>query len=207
MMEQEKRMADNYEVYHALPIGRVEVILGIDMTNTDKPYLVCYCDQNNLFGLDQYYGAEGYADYLVAMQEFTKLLQWEVEKLQTERSAVVEPMPYIQPAQCLPIKSEDDLIGRIVVVRPDRLRPEFRTADNQLVWVTGGFGASGNSRGRAVYAETLYTGDEYRYNREGLMGFLKPEHTPAWAVEKLAQRQVEQAQTKPRPRGERGESR
>lgn len=201
-MEQEKRMAGEYEVYQALPIGRVEVIMGIDMTNTEKPYQVCYCLQNNLFGIDQFYGAEGYADYVDAMREFTKLLQWEIEKLQTERSAITEPMPPIQLSQCMPIKSDDDLNGRIVVTRLEWLRPEFRTADNQLIWVTGGFGASGNSRGRAVYAETLYSGDEYRYNREDLMGFLKPEHTPAWAAEKLAQRQVEQAPSKSRPRGE-----
>lgn len=88
------------------------------------------------------------------------------------------------------------------MIRQEWLRPEFRTSDNQLVWVTGGFGVSGNSRGRAVYAETLYSGDEYRYNREDLMGFLKPEHTPTWAAEKLAQRQAEKAPLKPRPRGE-----
>ncbi|OIB01504.1 hypothetical protein AK95_29245 [Paenibacillus sp. LC231] len=201
-MEQEKRMAGDYEVYQALPIGRVEVILGINMTNIEKPYLVCYCSQNNLFGIDQFYGAEGYADYVEAMREFTKLLQWEIEKLQIERSAITEPMPPIQLTQCMPIKSDDVLSGRIVVIRPEWLRPEFRTADNQLVWVTGGFGASGHSRGRAVYAETLYSGDEYRYNREDLMGFLKPEHTPAWAAEKLAQLQAEKAQSKPRPRDE-----
>lgn len=201
-MEQEKRMAGDYEVYQALPIGRVEVILGIDTTNIVKPYLVCYCDQNNLFGIDQFYGAEGYADYLEAMREFTKLVQWEIEKLQTERAAIAEPMPPIQPTHCNPIKSEDDLFGRIVVVHPEGLRPAFRTADNQLIRVTGGFGASGNSRGRAVYAETLYSGDEYRYNRENLMGFLKPEHTPAWAAEKLVRRQTEQAPSKPRSRGE-----
>ncbi|OIA99367.1 hypothetical protein AK95_19585 [Paenibacillus sp. LC231] len=200
-MEQEKRMAGDYEVYQALPIGRVEVILGIDTTNAEKPYLVCYCDQNNLFGIDQYYGAEGYADYLEAMREFAKLMQWEIEKLQTERSALPEPMAPILSAHCLPIKGEDELSGRLVVIRPERLRPEFRTADHQLVWVTGGFGASGHSRGRAVYAERLYSGDECRYNREDLAGFLKPEHTPAWAVEKLALLQAEKQQ-KPRSRDE-----
>lgn len=201
-MEQEKRMAGEYEVYQTLPIGRVEVILGIDTANTEKPFLVCYCDQNNLFGIDQYYSAEGYADYLEAMQEFTKLIQWEIERLQTERAAIPEPMPPIQPAQCIPIQSEDDLRGRIVVVRAEGLRPEFRTADHQLIWATGGFGAAGNSRGRAVYAETLYSGVEYRYNRENLLGFLMPEHTPAWAAEKLAQRQAEQTPSKLRSRGD-----
>jgi len=201
-MAQEKRMAGDYEVYQALPIGRVEVILGIDMANTENPYLVCYCDQNNVFGVDQFYETEGYVDYLEAMREFTKLTQGEIEKLQTERSAIPEPMPPIQPAQCLPLKSEDDLMGRIVVVRSEWLRPEFRTADNQLIWVTGGFGASGNSRGRSVFAQTLYSGDEFRYYREDLMGFLKPEHIPAWATEKLAQLHAEKAPSKPRPRDE-----
>lgn len=198
-MEQEKRMAGDYAVYQALPIGRVEVILGIDTTNSEKPYLVCYCDQNNLFGLDQYYGAEGFADYLEAMREFGKLLQWEIEKLQTERAAIPESMSPIQAAHCLPIKGEDEIGERLVVIRPERLRPEFRTADYQLAWVTGGFGASGHSRGRAVFVVRLYSGEECRYNREDLMGFLKPEHAPAWAAEKLALYQAEKQQ-KPRPR-------
>lgn len=182
-------MAGDYEVYQALPIGRVEVILGIDTTNREKPYLVCYCDQNNLFGIDQYYGAEGFADYLEAMQEFGKLLQWEIEKLQTERSTIPESMPSIQSTHCQPIKSEDELRGSLVVIRP-----EFRTTDHQLILVTGGFGASGNSRGRAVFAMRLYSGDECRYNREDLLGFLKPEHTPAWAQEKLSFHQAEEQQ-------------
>lgn len=198
-MEQEKRMAGDYEVYQALPIGRVEVILGINTANTEKPYLVCYCDQNNLLGMDQFYGAEGYADYLEAMREFTKLTQWEIEKLETERSALPEPMVPIQSVHCQPIKGEDVLSGRIVVIRPERLRPEFRTADYQLAWVTGGFGASAHSRGRAVFVKRLYSGDEHRYNREDLLGFLKPEHTPSWAVEKLALLQTEKQQ-KPQSR-------
>lgn len=201
-MEQEKRMAGSYEVYQVLPIGRVEVILGVDTSNSEKPYLVCYCDQNNLLGMDQYYGAEGYADYLEAMGEFSKLLQWEVEKLQTERSTIHESMSPIQAAHCHPIKSENELGGRLVVIRPERLRPEFRTADHQLAWVTGGFGASGHSRGRAVFAIRIYSGDECRYSREDLLGFLKPEHTPAWAAEKLALYQKEKQQ-KPRPRDSR----
>ncbi|WFB59571.1 hypothetical protein [Paenibacillus sp. BR1-192] len=200
-MEQEKRMAGDYEVYQALPVGRVEVILGIDATNPEKPYLVCYCDQNNLFGIDQYYGAERYGDYLQAMQDFTKLMQWEIEKLQTERSALPEPMGPVPSAHCLPIKGEDELNGKLVVIRPERLRPEFRTADHQVVRVTGGFGASGHSRGRAVFAMRLYSGDECRYNREDLLGFLKQEHTPAWAAEKLALLQAEKQQ-KPRTRDE-----
>ena len=93
-------------------------------------------------------------------------------------------------------------MGRIVVVRPEWLRPAFRTADYQLIWVTGGFGASGHSRGRSVFAKTLYSGDEFRYYREDLMGFLKPEHIPAWATEKLAQLQADKAPSKPRPRDE-----
>lgn len=113
-MEREKRMAGDYEVYQALPIGRVEVILGIDMANTEKPYLVCYCSQNNLFGIDQFYGAEGFADYMEAMREFTKLLHWEIEKLQTERSAITEPMPPFNRFNACPSEARMILVAELL---------------------------------------------------------------------------------------------
>jgi len=71
------------------------------------------------------------------------------------------------------------------------LRPEYRTADKQLVLATGGFGAHANSRGRAVYTVNLYSGKESRWNREDIWGTLKSEYMPDWAKERLKQIQAE----------------
>ena len=84
--------------------------------------------------------------------------------------------------------------NQVVVIRPERLRPEYRTAVNQLVLAKSGFGTSAYSRGRAVFTLNLYTGEEARWNREDFMGLMKPEHMPVWAQEKLGQFQAETQQ-------------
>ena len=52
--------------------------------------------------------------------------------------------------------------------------------------VVGGFGASANSRGSAVYVTNLYNGKTSRFERCDIQGEVKPEHIPHWALEKLA---------------------
>jgi len=84
-----------------------------------------------------------------------------------------------------------NLENKVVIINPERLRPEYRTADKQLVLVTGGFGAHANSRGRAVYTTNLYSGKESRWNREDILGVVRPEYMPDWAKERLAQIQSE----------------
>ncbi|CAM3662840.1 MULTISPECIES: hypothetical protein [Paenibacillus] len=65
-MEEMKRMVDNYEVVQAISIGKVEVLLGIDETNTERPYMVCTCTRNNSLGVEQFYAIADSADYLEA---------------------------------------------------------------------------------------------------------------------------------------------
>ena len=50
--------------------------------------------------------------------------------------------------------------------------------------MTGGFGASANSRGSAVFCKNLYDGKTARYERMDVLGEVKPECMPDWAKEK-----------------------
>lgn len=200
-MEEMKRMVDNYEVYQAISIGKVEVLLGIDETNVESPYMVCYCTRNNSLGVEQFYATAASTDYLVAMNDFISRVQWELEDLKEERVSVQVPLSPVTQAQCLPIREDMRIDNQVVVIRPERLRPEYRTAVNQIVLALSGFGTSANSRGRAVYTMNLHTGEESRWNREDFMGLVKPEHMPAWAQEKLEQLQVA-SQQKPKYRDE-----
>lgn len=200
-MEEMKRMVDNYEVYQAISIGKVEVLLGIDETNVESPYMVCYCTRNNSLGVEQFYGAEAGADYLEAMNDFISRVQWELDELKEERANAKMSLSPLTPAQCQPIREDMQIENQVVVIRPERLRPEYRTVDNQLVLALGGFGTYAYSRGRAVYALNLYTGEEHRWNREDIMGLIKPEHMPGWAKEKLEQHQ-NASQQKPKRRDE-----
>ena len=52
--------------------------------------------------------------------------------------------------------------------------------------VTGGFGASANARGSAVFCKNLYDGKNTRYERMDVLGEVKPERMPDWAKEKAA---------------------
>lgn len=84
----------------------------------------------------------------------------------------------------------------MVVIRSERLRPEYRTADKQLVLAVGGFGTAASSRGRAVFTINLYSGKEARWNREDILGPLKATCMPDWAKDRLRSIQAEKGQEK-----------
>ena len=86
--------------------------------------------------------------------------------------------------------------GKIVVIKPEVLRREYRRATRQLKLCLGGFGASPHSRGSACYCVDLYTGKESRYERMDVLGTIQPEDLPGWAKHGLTSIQQEQAQKK-----------
>ena len=95
---------------------------------------------------------------------------------------------------CTEITSEDDLNNRVVVIRADVLRPEYRSARYQLRLCTGGFGASPHSRGSACYCKDLVTGKDSRFERRDILGVMEPDELPRWALAGLAA--IEQAEKK-----------
>lgn len=56
-----------------------------------------------------------------------------------------------------------------------------------ITLVKSGFGAYGNSRGRAVFTKNIYHGYESRCNREDIMGVIREDCIPDWVTEKLQQ--------------------
>lgn len=190
-MDDDKRMVDAYEIEHAIHIGDKEILFGIDERKSDCPYMVCNCSWDNPLGIEHYFNAMGSADYLEMMTEFTSRITAQLEAVIAERTKITVPMQPFKLEHCIPIDSMQNLENKVVIINPERLRPEYRTADKQLVLVTGGFGAHANSRGRAVYTTNLYSGKESRWNREDILGVVRPEYMPDWAKERLAQIQSE----------------
>lgn len=190
-MDDEKRMVDTYEVKHAIHVGDKEILFVVDEKKTDCPYMVCNCTWDNPLGMDHYYNAVGSADYLEMMTEFTDRVQAQLEAVKAERGKITVPVKPFTLEHCIPNDNGQNIENKVVVIRPERLRPEYCTADKQLVLVTGGFGAHANSRGRAVYSTNLYSGKESRWNREDILGIVKPEYIPDWAKERLKQIQAE----------------
>lgn len=190
-MDEVKRMVDTYEIKHAIHVGDKEILFGVDDAKTDYPYMVCSCTWDNPLGIDQYFNAVASAEYLKMMTEFTARVTMQLEMVKAERDKITIPLQPLMLEHCIPNDYGESIENKVVVIRPERLRAEFRTADKQLVLATGGFGAHANSRGRAVYTINLYSGKESRWNREDILGTPKPEYIPDWAKERLKQIQAE----------------
>ena len=186
-MDKEKRMVDTYEIRHSIHIGDKEILFGADDTKIDYTYIVCDCTWDNPLGSVQHFNAVSGADYLEMMTEFTDRVKGQIEAVKYERDKMSIPLEPFTLGHCIPNAYGESIENKVVAIRPERLRPEYRTAANQLVLVIGGFGAYANSRGRAVYTVNLYSGEESRWNREDIMGTLKPEHMPDWAKGRLEQ--------------------
>lgn len=194
-MADEKRMAGSYEILHAVHIGDREVVFGEDKNAApDSRYMCGYCSANEL--LEQYEDCMAGDDYLEIMRLFTERLDGQMDKVQAEKNAVTVPMEPITAEQCFPNDLSESINGKVVAIKADALRAEYRTADRQLVLVTGGFGANAKSRGNAVFCTNLYHGKHSRWERRDIQGEVKPEHMPDWAKTRLAAIQKKQPEKK-----------
>ena len=196
-MDEEKRTAGSYKVLYNIHIGDREVLFGENQGSTDMRYMVCFCDWNNPLGIENFTDAAGSNDYLEMMTEFNDRVRSQIEAVKSERDKITVPLEPFTLELCDQIKSDTELENTVAVIKAESLRPEYRTADKQLVYVTGGFGAHGNSRGRAVYTTNLYSGKNSRWNREDILGVLSLEQMPEWANKRLNEIEAKQKRCEP----------
>lgn len=182
-MSENKRKAGDYEIIHAIHIGDQEIVVGENpAAAVGQIYMCAFCEQNEIFArYDEILCSDGYAEIIgiygqrVAEQAEKTRIELKGPKIQGIANAP------ITAASCTPISSDDDLNGKVIVIRPDILRREYRRATNQVALCDGGFGASPNSRGTACYCVNLYTGKTARYERRDILGILKDDQIPKWA--------------------------
>jgi len=184
-MGDKKRIIEGYEVIHAVQLGGGEVILVEDKT-ADEPYMVCDNSWDNPLGVDWYTNAIASADFMEIMREFTNRLTARVETIEAERAERGIPLQTLTVEDCYPKGMDTDLTGCVVVIKPEKLAPEYQSIDHQLALCTGGNGARPEARGRAVFCTNLYDGKSSRYNRIDIAGTVSAARLPDWAREKLA---------------------
>ncbi|MBR0162427.1 MAG: hypothetical protein IJQ02_14255 [Oscillospiraceae bacterium] len=197
----DKRMAGDYEIIQSMMIGDKEIVLGENPKDTSGlPYMCAFCEDNGIIA--RFYDAVGGDDFCEIAQEYGQRITKQAEKtrqaLLNERAGL-DGNSIITAAQCEGISSEDDLNGKIIVIKPEALRREYRAADHQLKLCTGGFGASPNSRGSACFCTDLRTGKESRFERRDVLGTMRPEKLPQWAKDGLAT--IQQAEKSRNTRG------
>ncbi len=180
--EKERRTVNDYEITQGIRIGKKEVVFGID-EKSEMPYFCGFYTSNELF--ESYQDCVIGNDYVEIVDLFAQRVKEQCVKVREEQESVTVPREKITKEMCLPLKSSVDLSGKVAVIKPEVLRPEYRSSENQLVLVTGGYGARGNARGRACFCTTLYSGNSHRWNRQDILGEIKPECMPQWANERL----------------------
>lgn len=201
----DKRMAGDYEIIHAFHIGDQEVVLGENLKAVpEERYLCAYCQQNEIMAMYGEVMVSG--DYCEISKLYAQRLAEQAEKT---RAALFKPkfqgidtIP-LTKADCIPVSYDDDLNDRIVVIKPEVLRREYRMATKQIKLCTGGFGASPKSRGSACFCVDLYSGSTSRFERQDILGTLKQEQLPQWAAIQLEQYRSEQRQKSGKNREER----
>ncbi|WP_409967765.1 DUF3849 domain-containing protein [Bengtsoniella intestinalis] len=82
-----------------------------------------------------------------------------------------------------------DFEKKVLVLKPSVLNEQHKTRDEQLFYAVGGFGCMPNKTGRKVMGEFLLDGENAHFYREDFMGEAKAELLPAWAKEKLVQKE------------------
>ena len=198
----EKRMAGDYEIIHAVYIGDREVVVGEKpgYGNGDK-YMCSLGESNGLFELhSEVFASDHYPEIMelfgqrISEQAHKVCIELNKPKIQGISNA---PMT---GKDCTIISHNDDLNNKVIVIKPDVLSPEYRVATHQVKLCTGGFGASPNSRGSAVYCTDLYSGEHSRYERRDVLGILHPDQMPKWVKHHLEVQQ--QKQKKKSSRGE-----
>jgi len=192
----EKRTIEGYTETNSIHVNGRLMFLG-EKPDAEHRYMVCEFRRNNPFGLLESMYAGVTDDYLEALDKFRYLIEYNIGVVQSEREVRknldgVEPLT-LTAAHCVLNGMDEDLTGKLIVIKADVLSPEYRNADHQLRICLGGFGASPHSRGNAVFCKDLFLGKESRFERYDVLGVADLDKLPQWA--KVKMKAYEAAQT------------
>lgn len=187
MHDNEKRMVGDYEIIQAFQFGDREIVLGEDLNAAPGELFLCvYAQRNDLFV--QYFDA-------VVSDSYVEIAKLYVDRVVQQTDKTIAEMQYphlegvdrsiIAKEDYEPVYYEDDLRDKIVVIKPEVLRREYRQGPYQLRLCTGGFGASSKSRGNACFCRDLLTGKTSRFERLDIAGIMPMDKLPTWAKKGL----------------------
>ena len=180
----DKQVAGDFEIINSVPIGDREIVLGENPYAEDKMIYLCSdCVKNELF--TRYDNVMVGNDYTEMVELFGQRIATQAEKTRTEFSKVTVQKEPLTAKDCYPLSNTDDIEGKVIAIKTSSIRREYRTADRQLYFVTGGNGAKENARGRAVFCTNLYDGKSTRWDRYDVQGVVKESSMPSWAKDKL----------------------
>jgi hypothetical protein len=181
-----KRVIEGYEEKLCIPFGGRETVLA-ENQEKEQSYLVCSIKWDNPLGMEERYDGVVTDDYVEAMREFVGRVDKLGLEIETAREAAGLPLQPLGSGYCLPDIQNADWKGHVVIISPEHIAPEYRSAEHQLILCTGGYGANHAARGQAVFAQELFSGKKMRYERFQVAGIADPARMPEWAITKLAE--------------------
>ena len=179
--KKEIRMAENYEITERISIGDRDVVFGMDMDN-ELPYFCSFLVDNGIYYF--FPDAKAGCDYAEMMELFADRIKEQCRKVREEQEKVTIKREVFTSGMCVPA-GDSDLMGKVVAVRPEVLKPEYRSCEHQLIYITGGNGARAETLGTACFGTNLYSGKSGRWERYEILGEVKPECLPDWAKAKV----------------------
>ena len=195
---------DGYTELNKISINKSEIILS-ENPNAEHRYMVVenrYTPYYNDSGENNIYTGHT-SDYLEAINEFTKRVQYNINCVQSDRNLLksMNGVDYVELKNndCLPGSDNEDFTGKLIIVKAEELKPEYRSSENQLVNCTHGNGARPNAKGTSVFCKELLSGDSVCYGRHQIAGIADPDKLPEWAKLKLSPPEKQQAQPKQPP--------
>lgn len=175
------------DTLHDITIGDRAIVLGkIQGGEYAGKYMSGYRHHENTWF--RYTDVTISEDYFEALNAFTQHIQKQSDRTRIEITAPFFDGIDLEPIDkfgCKPLSEDDMLVGKVVVIRADVLRPEYQHSTYQLRLCVGGFGAHPRSRGSACFCKSLLTGEEGRFERDEILGTIDRDSLPLWARQKL----------------------
>lgn len=204
----DKRMIGDYTVLNSMYVGHKEIaICENQKAAKDERYLCCYIE--NVIVFERYTEALVSDDFAEVAQVFGERIASAAEEIIKETEKANEQVganAELTASDCTLVTWEDSIENKVIAIKGNTLRPEFRHASHQLMLCTGGFGSQANARGRTCYCISLYDGKQTSYYRSDVLGVVEPEKLPEWAQKGLEKAKAIHEQEKKPPK-ERGEAR
>lgn len=167
-MEQEEYIVDGHKVTHSVHLGDREIFLAVQQ-DAPLPFYVGYMEVSYELGLARFSGIEGTTEYTEAWELFIQRLQKQIEQVRAQRQEHHAPQ-LLTEADCIRDSRAGDYEGKVLVMRPGVLRPEYWNAAHQLYFAVGGNGARAGSHGTKVFCINIYTGEHTYAGAQSLSG-------------------------------------
>lgn len=130
----EKRMVGDYTVINSMYIGHREIILGENpKAASGERYVCCYAERVLFY--EQYLEAQVSDDFAEIVKLYGERVTQAADEIMKETEKVASEIGMndeITAKDCKPISHDDAIEDKVIVIRGNVLRPEFRHASHQL---------------------------------------------------------------------------